>query len=757
MVDQTRGKNVAIAGAVLQTALAVVLLATWLWTGSLAAMTATLLLAGGVPLWLAQAVTFYARHLEHLETVELEELSGEDARTIFERQEDEELRPAAARVAFIHKWVFPIFTLLWTAYHAALGVLILRYVWGRPVPNVTSAERAVWMLVPAALIGFLFSRYATGMGRRAEWRLLRGAGSYLLISILGMAGVIISMVAVYQNYAGVDLAMAHVLPIVQLVLALELALNFILDMYRPRMPGEEPRPSFESRLLNLAAEPGRVGHSLAEALNYQFGFEVSGTWFYRLVSRAFVPLLIFGVAVLIGISSVVIVRDGQQTVISRWGRVDMHREPLGPGLHLKWPWPIDRTRYFETGSVHEIMLGVGEHREPQVIRGREIYLWTEEHGPLEERNFLIAIPAERREADIATDQPPPPVQIIKLVVELRYVIDDVMRYGYAFTDADAVLESVAYAEMTDYCARATLDDPIPGAVDEERPEAIMTFGRERAARQLRRRIQSRADEMGLGVRVKDVRIAAAHPPPEAAEAFEEYLEAEREMEVMRYEAESEANRMLSEVAGDPGTALRLGLALRKLGNLETLRNLRLDRTEQFRRLNELIRITRNDIETLEGEIAHERLLGRVSPTRESLLEEQQQWLATLEDMSESLEAGRELNLEDSISEALALADARFAGAAGEAVAMYSRAQAYRWQKQIGERARAESFRREMLAYEASPEMYMLDRWMDVWDEALPRMHKYILGVDKDRIELWLNLERDRAVLEGVYESPPGTD
>ncbi len=757
MVDQNRGKNMAIAGAVAQTILAVVLLAAWLWTGSLAAMTATLLLAGGVPLWLLLTVAFYARDLEHKESVELDELSDEDARTIFERQEDEELRPAAARVAFIHKWVFSIFTLVWMAYHAVLGVLLLRHVWGRAPANVTSAEQAVWMLVPVALLGFLFSRYATGMSRRGEWRLLRGAGSYLLISVLGMGGVIVSMVAVYQNYAGVDLVMAYVVPAVQLVLALELALNFVLDMYRPRMPGEEPRPSFESRLLNLAAEPGRVGHSLAEALNYQFGFEVSGTWFYRLLSRAFAPLLLFGVAVLIGLSSLVVVRDGQQVVVSRWGRVDTSREPLEAGFHLKWPWPVERARYFDTGAVNEIILGVGEQREPVIVKGREIYVWTEEHGPLEERNFLIAIPGERRQADIATDQPPPPVQIIRLVVELRYVVEDVMRYGYLFSDAGLVLESIAYAEMTDYCARATLDDPIPGIADEERPEAIMTFGRERAAAQLRRIIQSRADEMELGVRLKEVNIAAAHPPPEAAEAFEEYLEAEREMEVLRYEAEAEANRTLSEVAGDPGAALRMGLAIRKLDDLQMLRNLRDDSAEQSRRLQELQRIARDDIETLEGEIEQDRMLGRVSRTRESLLAEQQEWMETLEELEGALQEGEQLDLAEPIQEALALAEARFDGVAGEAAGMYSQAQAYRWQKQIGERARAESFRREMLAYEASPEIYMLDRWMDVWDQALPRMHKYILGVDRDQIELWINLERERTAMEGVYDSPREAD
>lgn len=754
MVDQRQAKNVAVLGAVVQSALAVVLLVIWLWTGSLAAMTCTLLLAGGLPVWLVLAITFYAQRLEELEAAELEDAQGREAAGIFEQGQQGQLRPAAARVALIHKWVFSIFTLLWTAYHAVIGVLVLRAVWRRAMPAIESPQKAVWLLVPAALIGFLFSRYSTGMSRRPEWRMLRGAGSYLLISVMAMGAVIVSMVAVYQQYAGVDLVVAHVVPTVQLLLALELLLNFVLDLYRPRIPGGQPRPSFESRLLSLAAEPGRVGHSLAEALNYQFGFEVSGTWFYRLVSRSFVPLILFGVAVLIGISSLVVVPDGQQVVVSRWGQVRFDRGRLDPGLHLKLPWPVDSARYFDVGSVHEITLGVGGYREPNIIQGREVYLWTEEHGRREERNFLVAIPSQRRQGDVATEQPPPPVQIIKLVVELRYVIDDVMRYGYAFTDAESLLESVAYQEMTDYCARASLDDPVDGLVD-ERPEAIMTFGRERAARQLHQRIQDRADRMGLGVRVLEVGITAAHPPREAAGAFEQYVEAERETEVIRYQAESEANRMLAEVAGDPATALRLGLSIRKLDELETLQDLRSAPSEQAARLDEFIRIVGNDVTTLTEEIRQEQLLGRVSPARVALLEEYHQWRDTLAALREEVKDDRALELSGLINEAQQLAERRFADVAGTAAATFAQARAYRWQKQLGERSRAESFRRELLAYDASPEMYMLDRWLDVWDEAMPRMHKYILGVDKDRVELWLNLERERGVLEGVYESPDG--
>ena len=55
--------------------------------------------------------------------------------------------------------------------------------------------------------------------------------------------------------------------------------------------------------------------SIAEALNYQFGFEVSKTWFYKLLSRAFVPLVVVGALVILGMTCLLIVPDGEQAVL----------------------------------------------------------------------------------------------------------------------------------------------------------------------------------------------------------------------------------------------------------------------------------------------------------------------------------------------------------------------------------------------------------------------------------------------------------
>jgi len=385
MTEQKRGKGMALAGAVLQFGLAAAMLAIWRNTDSLSAMSCLWMLAVGVPLWLMAAVLFYCRQLERRETQELDEIAarGGPGASIFDG-ENQEVRPAAARLAMMERWVAPIFTLLWAGGHVALGILTLRHLAGLAKPaGLSNAGPAALITLVIGFAAFLFSRYATGMGTLPQWRLLRATGSYLLVNVLMIAGVVASLLAQTQEYRMADHIVAYLPPILQLVLAAELVLNFILDIYRPRVPGHEQRESFDSRLFNLAAQPGRVGHSIAETLNYQFGFEVSSTWFYQLLSRALTPLILLGALILFAMSSIVVVYDGWEAVSLRFGTVT--GRTLKPGIHLKWFWPIGTVRYFNTGQVHEILLGAGaprtrDERARSYVKGREVFTWTEEHG-----------------------------------------------------------------------------------------------------------------------------------------------------------------------------------------------------------------------------------------------------------------------------------------------------------------------------------------------------------------------------------------
>jgi len=122
------------------------------------------------------------------------------------------------------------------------------------------------------------------------------------------------------------------------VLGFEVFLNFVLDVYRPRKAGELPRPALDSRILGFAAAPDRVAASISEAINYQFGYNVTSSWLYQLLARWVLALVVFGGLVLWLMSSFAVIQPHQSGIVLRFGN---YQRTIGPGLHVKAPWPID--------------------------------------------------------------------------------------------------------------------------------------------------------------------------------------------------------------------------------------------------------------------------------------------------------------------------------------------------------------------------------------------------------------------------------
>jgi len=663
----------------------------------------------------------------------------------------------AARLTFIERWVVPIFTLLWAAYHACFSVVVWKVVTAGDAAKLEHTGRGTLFAILIGFLAFLFSRYSTGMGTRAEWRPLRATGSYLLACVLLIAGCAASLLAAWQGYAGIDYWVALAGGLIQMILAAELVSNFVLDMFRPRLPGQEARVSFDSRLLGVLAEPERVGHSLADAVNYQFGFEVSKTWFYRLLVWSFVPLVGLGAAVLVAISSIVIVNEGQECIVSRFGRPDPENSLREPGIYFKLPWPIETARMFDTGRLYEFELGAGPERDAEVItsgafKGREVALWTEEHGSHEEQDFLLAVPPRKdaKAKDTAA------VSIIKLVASVQYRITDAYKFGYGYTDAAKLLQSAAAREMVRYCSSATLDTPIPGGAS-DRPEAIMTYGQGNAARRLKERIVGAvgADGLDLGVEIVNVSFLTVHPPPEAAKKFEKVIEARLRQRQQRYKAQAKAVRMLTEAAGDQISALRLAVAIRasdELGDMPSpVKN-----PEKFASaLDTYIRTAKDDADALRKEIQQDIFGGTDEAAGNSpkpVLDAYSDYIARLERLkSASSQAQASKMLEDLKAKARTHAEDLLVGLrAGKSAVMLAKASADRWTHELTERGRAESFARQMMLYDASPQTYTLDRWLDTWDKALAGRHKYVLGLDPGRIEHWFRWEGETGVMRGTF-------
>ena len=155
-----------------------------------------------------------------------------------------------------------------------------------------------------------------------------------------------------------------------IALAVEILVNFALNLYRPRIAGQLPRPAFDSKTLSLLAAPDSFVRSINEAINYQFGFDITSSWGYQLLLRSFAWLIALAVAALLLVDTMVIVEPTQQAVRLRQGAIvgEVH----DPGLLWKLPWPIESAEVVDVSRIRELSLTFDWKSE------RSVYLWSDE-------------------------------------------------------------------------------------------------------------------------------------------------------------------------------------------------------------------------------------------------------------------------------------------------------------------------------------------------------------------------------------------
>lgn len=556
-----KAAGLSIQGAVLQAFFTAAMLIYGILARDTAAVSASIFMGLGVAAWIALAIVYDQHRRERIEALEGEALASDaGGASVFESRGDE-FRVASRRLASLYRYFLPATSIVLGT--LLIGTAIWRFRAGWPqvdVARFVSSLHSGWGLgigLLIAFVGFIFARYASGMAKLPEWQNLRAGAAFSVGSAIIALAIAIGQFIDYFGPDAVARYMIVVVPVVMGVIGIEFFLNFLLDLYRPRKPGETPRPAFDSRVLGFAAAPDRVARSISDAINYQLGFDVTGGWFYQLLRRSFLPLLGAGALVMWLLSCLAVLQPHQQGSILRFGRPV--RENIGPGLHFKLPWPIDRVyvpEYVVTdlkGSkkvtdltatgIRTINLGTSPPGT------REPLLWTNDHVGTEIYQLIQAGNGDRQRGDGLGD-----VELVSLEVPLTYTVEDAAKYDrFAPPELrDDLLKSVAQREITLFMQTVSMQDVL-GPRRAEMSDKIRQRV-EAAFAQLNK--DSSGTPQGTGVRVISCAIVGAHPPrdKDVAASFEKVTDAEQRYRAALDAARSQQIQTLAAAAGSEEAA-----------------------------------------------------------------------------------------------------------------------------------------------------------------------------------------------------------
>ena len=556
-----RGTIAALVGLGIQVGLTVAFGVVGVWTESPAIQAATWHMLIGVPIWVILALVYSQHEVERRETLAADRLAAQDAASsVLFGDLSDELQRARQRLANLLGYGLTAVSFLVATALVTGGLLLLWRFFALAAergPGVVTtlgpaANPVGLMFVSGALsfVAFIAARWISGYTRVREWQLLRGGASYLMSCFVLAALVLVgSIVAAVLDDTWFFRVVAVAVPAVMILVGLEILLTGLLEAYRPKRPGELPRPAFDSRVLGLLTAPESLGQVVGDLINYQFGVEVSRSWLYRLLGSSLAPLSLLGAAVLLGLSCLMVVGPDEQGVVMRFG--ELQGSARGPGLHVKLPWPVETAATLPVGRVQQITVSsdaAGRAADEPAL------LWTTQ----DDRLATIGMEYYPTVLDAAAEGAAASgMGLVAADVVVQYRVRDLLSFLEGSLSPREALVVLTQQEASRYFGSHALDE-------------LLTRGRTAGGPELERAIQGRADALGLGLDLVGVAITTLRPPGgKVARAFHRQIGAQQDRETLIQDGRKQAVTTLARVAGSVELSSRINAAIVELDALRT--------------------------------------------------------------------------------------------------------------------------------------------------------------------------------------------
>ena len=254
-------------------------------------------------------------------------------------------------------------------------------------------------------------------------------------------------------------------------------------------------------------------------------------------------------------------------VVQRFGAV---RDDLMPGLHARWPWPVEVVTKLRVAEARTVEVGFRvlpeerlkllqqarseqeKLRRPGVSGGDPEMTWTAAHSEgvqrLTDESLMVTGDGN----------------LVELLATVRYTVSDPRRFLFGAKDPDAVIRSAAEAVFRELAAGQPFLD-------------LLTTNRAGFEAKARARLDRRLKEIapeGLGIELAGLTVHDLHPPTEVVKSYHDVAEAIQRRDRTVNEAEADATRTKRRAEED---ALRLvraaeADAVRKLADATAARD-----------------------------------------------------------------------------------------------------------------------------------------------------------------------------------------
>ncbi len=214
----------------------------------------------------------------------------------------------------------------------------------------------------------------------------------------------------------------------------------------------------------------------------------------------------------------------ERGIVERFGRPLAAETPLGPGLHTKLPWPVDRAVLVEADRIRQVNIG------NEVDANTHALLWTREHGT--EIPFLSG-----------DDNYFYPYLVI------HYRIGSLYDFLYRHADPEYLLKAAAYRSVTRLFSTKSFY------------EIVLDY-RRNFVRDVTAEVQRELDDLRAGIEIVSVNVKDVHPPIRVSGSFEKVIASIQEKEELINKALGLSGERLLDKKGEAKRAIEEAAAYR---------------------------------------------------------------------------------------------------------------------------------------------------------------------------------------------------
>jgi membrane protease subunit HflK len=231
----------------------------------------------------------------------------------------------------------------------------------------------------------------------------------------------------------------------------------------------------------------------------------------RLSGRVHLYGMLLGLVLLLGLylgSGFYVVGPDERAVVRRFGAI---ADQVGPGMHYRLPWPVDRVDVLKTTSVMKVGVGFAlPQRESESMPGVELLTGD--------------------------------TNILNAALVLQYVIRDPADFLFQIEEPHAFIGAVAEGVLT--------ETVIGMAVDE-----VLTRGRVAVQERVKVKTQEILDHCRSGVQIVSANIMTLTLDKSVAPAFQDVADAMADREKMINEARAYQNNLIPKARGEARTRI----------------------------------------------------------------------------------------------------------------------------------------------------------------------------------------------------------